>query len=143
MKRVLFLNGHAGNVPYLNELARELERAHGVRCAQIDWWRFIQPLVEDLVEAEILPHGHASEFGTSVMLHLVPQAVKMERATRTPPKIQNRFPDFLRPAAYRQMTDNGLLGDGTKGTAAKGAETLRRAADRIAEFVQGGEFRAG
>jgi creatinine amidohydrolase len=82
-RRILFINGHAGNVPYLNELARDLENEHGVRCAQIDWWRFIQPLVKDLVESDILPHGHASEFGTSVMLHLAPEHVKMDRACRT------------------------------------------------------------
>ncbi len=141
-RRILFLNGHAGNVPYLNELSRELAAAHGVRCAQIDWWRFIQPLVEDLVESDILPHGHASEFGSSVMLHLVPEHVKSERALRTPPATTDPFPDFLRPGSYRALTATGVLGDGTLGSAEKGAETMRRAVERIVAFLESDAFRA-
>lgn len=141
-RRVLFLNGHAGNVPYLNELARRLEAAHGVRCAQIDWWRFIQPLVEDLVESDLLPHGHASEFGTSVMLHLAPEHVKTERAVRTSPAAVDPFPDFPRPGRYRALTETGVLGDGTLGTAEKGAETMRRAVDRVVAFLESDAFRS-
>ena len=139
-KRVLFINGHAGNVPYLAELAGELEEDHGVKVAQIDWWRFIQPLVEDMVEADILPHGHASEFGTSVMLHLAGEHVKMDRAVRTEPKISDAYPDFIRPRRYGDATDTGVVGDGTLGTEEKGAETMRRAVARTLEFIRSDEF---
>lgn len=141
-RRLLFVNGHAGNVPYLNELALELEATYPVRCAQIDWWRFIQPLVEDLVESDLLPHGHAAEFGTSVMLHLVPEHVRSERAVRTEPAVNDRFPDFLRPRSYRAQTATGVLGDATKGTAEKGAEVMRRAVERVVAFIQSDAFRA-
>jgi creatinine amidohydrolase len=140
-KRILFINGHAGNVPYLNELGRELEDEYGVRCAQIDWWRFIQPLVEDLVESDILPHGHASEFGTSVMLHLAPEHVKMDRACRTEPGMKNEYPDFLRTASYKDLTETGVLGDATKGNAEKGAETMRRAVQRTVDFINSDDFK--
>jgi creatinine amidohydrolase len=139
-RRVLFINGHAGNVPYLSELAVQLQEQHGVRCAQVDWWRFIQPLVEDLVEAEQLPHGHASEFGTSVMLHLAGEHVKMDRAAKSPPKSQDQYPDFLRPRRYGDSTDNGIVGDGTLGTAEKGEETLNRAVARVLEFIRSEQF---
>jgi creatinine amidohydrolase len=142
-RRILFLNGHAGNVPYLNELSRDLAAAHGVSCAQIDWWRFIQPLVEDLVESDLLPHGHASEFGTSVMLHLVPDHVKMERALRTPPATTDPYPGFLRPGSYRALTETGVLGDGTLGSVEKGAETMRRAVDHVVAFLESDAFRPG
>ncbi len=141
-RRILFINGHAGNVPYLNDLAQQLEREHGVRCAQIDWWRFIQPLVDDLVESDLLPHGHASEFGTSVMLHLVPEHVRPERAVRTAPAGEPTFPDVLRPASYRAQTATGVLGDATMGAREKGAEVLRRAVERTVEFVTSEAFRS-
>ena len=141
-KRILFINGHAGNVPYLAELATELHEEHGVRVAQIDWWRFIQPLVEDMVEAEFLPHGHASEFGTSVMLHLAGEHVKMDRAVRTEPKSSNAFPDFIRPRRYGDSTDTGVVGDGTLGSEEKGAETVRRAVARTLEFIRSDDFRS-
>lgn len=141
-RRVLFINGHAGNVAYLSQLAQELEAEHGVRVAQIDWWRFIQPLVEDMVEAGILPHGHASEFGTSVMLHLAPEHVKMDRACRTEPETRDEFPDFLRPSLYGDKTHTGVLGDGTVGTAEKGKETLDRATTRVLEFLRSDQFQS-
>ncbi len=139
-KRILFINGHAGNVAYLAELAAELEDEFGVKVAQIDWWRYIQPLVEDMVEADILPHGHASEFGTSVMLYLAAEHVKMDRAVRTEPKRVDPFPDFIRPRRYRDATDTGVVGDGTLGTAEKGEETMRRAVARTLEFIRSDEF---
>lgn len=139
-RRILFINGHAGNVPYLNELARELEKEHGIRCAQIDWWRFIQPLVDDMVESDILPHGHASEFGTSVMLHLAGEHVKMDRACRTEPGTPDAYPEFLRTASYRGRTATGVLGDATTGNAEKGAETMRRAIARTVEFINSNDF---
>ena len=140
-RRILFVNGHAGNVPYLNELAMDLEQTHSIRCAQIDWWRFIQSLTEDLVESDLLPHGHASEFGTSVMMHLVPEHVRLDRLTRTEPAEKNDFPDFLRPTSYRRQTSTGVLGDAHTGTADKGAEVMRRAVARTVEFIQSDAFR--
>jgi len=142
-RRVLFVNGHAGNVPYLSELAMELEEQHGVRCAQIDWWRFIQPLTEDLVESDVLPHGHASEFGTSVMLHLVPEQVNLDRLIRTEPEQKNEYPDFLRPMSYRDQTSTGVLGDARSGSSDKGSEVMRRAVARTVDFIQSDAFRAG
>jgi creatinine amidohydrolase len=139
-RRILFINGHAGNVPYLSELAIELEDANGVRVAQIDWWRYIQPLVEDLVEAEQLPHGHASEFGTSVMLALAPEYVAMDRAVKSLPKQSQQYPDFIRSRPYHDATDTGVVGDGTLGTAEKGAEVMQRATARALEFIRSEHF---
>ena len=139
-RRILFINGHAGNVAYLSELATELEAEYGVKCAQIDWWRYIQPLTEDLVEAEQLPHGHASEFGTSVMLAIVPEHVKMDRAVKTLPKQAVPYPDFIRPRRYGDSTDTGVVGDGTLGTEAKGAEVMQRATARALEFIRSEHF---
>ncbi|MFW6074111.1 MAG: creatininase family protein [Chloroflexota bacterium] len=141
-KRFLFINGHAGNVPYLTELATQLQDEHDIQVAQIDWWRFIQPLVADLVEADLLPHGHASEFGTSVLAHLAPGHVKLDRATRSEPLNRSAFPDFVRPRRYAEETDTGLVGDATFGSADKGAEVMRRAVARTLEFVRSSEFGA-
>lgn len=141
-RRVLWINGHSGNVPYLNEVSFNLEETHGVRCAQIDWWRFIQPLAKGMEAADILPHGHASEFGTSVMLHLVPEHVQMNRAVRTPDAAPDPWPDFPRRRNYRERTTTGVVGDGTLGTADKGAEVMRRAVDRAVAFITSEAFRS-
>jgi len=138
-RRILFLNGHAGNVQTITDLSGALEaefRDLDVRCAQLDWWRFIQPLVSDLVESDVLPHGHASEFGTSVMLAIAPEAVKTERVTRVEPAGIDPYPDFLKPRATFPLGLLGMIGDATTGTAAKGEETLRRATERVVAFLR-------
>lgn len=142
-RRLLFLNGHSGNTQTITDLAAELEREgveRRVRCAQIDWWRFVQPLVGDLVEAETLPHGHAAELGTSVMLVAAPDAVRIERAGSVAPNAPDPWPDFLKPRLRTALGPTGMVGDATRASAAKGEETLRRAADRVVAFLQSPEF---
>lgn len=69
-KNFLFLNMHAGNVPIITQLCREYQRSAGIKCAQIDWWRFTQPNTRDICEySGWMAHGHASECGTSLMLY--------------------------------------------------------------------------
>lgn len=135
-RRLLFVNSHLGNVVPLGQLARELQEKHHVLCAQVDVWRFIQPLTEDLWESET-PHAHASEAGTSILLHLAPELVAMERATHTPMPV-DEFPEIIRYEPYRSKTETGTLGDATLGDAEKGAEAFRRAVDRLVVFVSSG-----
>lgn len=142
-RRILFLNGHAGNVQTIADLSGALEVEYadlGIRCAQIDWWRFIQPLVADLVEVDVLPHGHASEFGTSVMLALAPEAVIRDRVMRVEPAGKDPFPDFIKPRSPFPLGPTGMIGDATTGTAAKGEETVRRATARVVEFIRSDAF---
>jgi creatinine amidohydrolase len=141
-RRILFLNGHAGNVQTVADVCGAIEaefRDKNVRCAQIDWWRFIQPLVADMVEADVLPHGHASEFGTSVMLAIAPDAVTSERM-RVPPAGQDPFPDFIKPRARFGLGPTGMVGDARPGNAEKGEETLRRATARVVEYLKSEDF---
>lgn len=145
-RRILFLDGHAGNVQTIADLCGALEAEFAdrkVRCAQLDWWRFIQPLVADMVEADVLPHGHASEFGTSVMLAVAPQAVKLERAIRVAPAGVDPYADFLKPRLRFPLGPTGMIGDATKGNLEKGEETMRRAVVRVLEFVRSPDFAVG
>lgn len=72
-KNFMFINMHAGNVPIIGQLCREYQRSSGIKCAQIDWWRFTQPNSVGICEnTGWMAHGHASECGTSVMLYLHP-----------------------------------------------------------------------
>ena len=143
-RRILFLNGHAGNVQTVADVCAALEaefRAENVRCAQIDWWRFIQPLVEDLVEAEVLPHGHASEFGTSVMLAIAPEAVKADRLNISPAG-KDAYTDFIKPRSRFPLGPTGMVGDARPGSVEKGEETLRRATARVVQFLRSEDFAA-
>lgn len=138
-RRLLFINSHAGNVATIGQMAKDLQESHGVICAQVDTWRFIQPFTADLWETD-LPHGHASEAGTSMLLKVAPELVKMEMAAQTAPPA-NPFREFIQYRPYCDYTDTGTVGDGTAGSLEKGEIAFTRTIDRIVEFIHSEKFR--
>lgn len=138
-RRFLFLNGHLGNVAPVAQLSEELRRSHGAICAQIDIWRFIQPLTRDLMESTEFPFGHASEAGTSVVLYLAEDKVDKAAATRTLPPA-DAFPEILKTGSYRAKSPTGIVGDASKGSAEKGKQIIERAVERIVAFIRSKEF---
>lgn len=139
-RRILVINGHAGNVAPILELLQEFRDAHAVRGAQVDVWRFIQPHSSDQLDSEELQFGHAGEAMTSVMRHLYPELMTMERAVKTLPETPSRFPEINRVEPYSALSDTGVLGDATLGTAEKGKVIFDRSVSRLVEFVQSDEF---
>ena len=71
VKRIVFLTGHAGNVDTVSYIAKKYLHTHGLQSCQIDWWRFARTHSDGiLTNTGSMAHGHASECGTSVMLHI-------------------------------------------------------------------------
>ncbi|MDR7420405.1 MAG: creatininase family protein [Armatimonadota bacterium] len=141
VRRVVFINGHAGNVAVIADLVEELKRRYpGSRFAQVDLWRYLIPHAAPVMEST-WPQGHAAETNTSVLLALAPHLVRMDRAVSNPPG-PNRFPEILQYRSYRELAPDAVLGDATKGTAEKGRETMRRGVARLVEFLRSPEFGA-
>ncbi len=136
-RRFFFLNGHLGNVAPVTQLSLALQREPGVKCAQIDWWRFVQPLGDGILQySGPMAHGHASEAGTSILLHLVPELIG-DKANwpKVMPK-EDRFPDVIKYPALTELTPNGTIGDATVASAEKGKLLLDRCIDRMADFIE-------
>ena len=135
----MFINGHAGNVPMVGQICRPLERELGIKTAQVDWWRFTQQKALGVCETTgWMCHGHASECGTSVMLHLHPEYVDMSKAECVTPKEgedYGKYDDFIDYTVFNETTECGILGDATIATAEKGKVVVERCVDRIAEYM--------
>lgn len=134
-KDFLFINPHIGNVSLIDQIATEMERDEDIRCAQIDYWRFIQAHDKGIIESGQLAHGHASEAGTSIFLHTHPELVDSEKAVNEPPKFHDAFPDVIQYQSYDQFSDSGTMGDATLGTEEKGKELVDRSVNRIISFL--------
>jgi len=80
IRRVIFINGHGGNLAALSEAAKEARDRHGMICAISMWWEALQhkPIFGQPAEA------HAGYGETALMLATRPEAVKMERAELSP-----------------------------------------------------------
>lgn len=133
-RNIFIVNSHVANTQPLNELMDELRQEYGVNGGLIAFWQYIPGLTQDLWETDT-PHGHASEAGTSVLLHLFPELVDMSKAVNSPALIEDPYPRITVYTDFIEYTKTGTLGDATKGTAEKGAETVRRAVDEISAFI--------
>jgi creatinine amidohydrolase len=85
-----------------------------------------------------MAHGHASECGTSVMLHLRPDLVDMSKATRVEPGTDaySVFTDIIRYIPFGEKTDNGTIGDATIASAEKGKALLDACVERISAYMK-------
>ena len=137
-KNFMFINMHAGNVPIISSIARDYQREKGIKCAQIDWWRFTQPNSTEICEnTGWMAHGHASECGTSVMLHLHPEYVDFDQAECIKQDSKyTRYPDIIKYDEFGDKTPNGILGDATLATKEKGKAIVENCVDRIVEFMK-------
>lgn len=79
IKKVVFVNGHGGNIGALSEAAREAREQYGMLCAITQWWEILsRPIFGQPVMA------HAGYAETALMLAARPEAVKMEFAILSP-----------------------------------------------------------
>ena len=134
--RFFIVNNHLHNTQPLTEVLEDARIAHGIKYGQVGVWQYL-PVVTDKLgiwETE-KPHAHASEAQTSVLLHLYPELVHMEKAVNTPIK-PDRWPGITKSILYSEQTDSGLLGDGTVATAEKGKIAVDTALDAMEDFIK-------
>src|SRR5699024_9882248 len=134
-RKFLFLNTHKGNIPLIKHVMNELENVNESKFAKIDYWRFLLGLDEGIIESEKLAHTHASEAGTSVMLHLYPELVDVSKWVNEPPRFINKFPDILNHSKFSNLTKSGTIGNATLGTKEKGEQLVNRSVNRIIDFL--------
>jgi len=132
--KLLVLNGHGGNElqPFLRELFRETE----VQLILVNWWTVDPEAFETIFED---PGEHADEMETSLMLHLRPDLVEMERAdegaTREPhfTAMKEGWAWIARP--WDKLTTNSGVGNPETATAEKGEQFIERVVEKIAGLI--------
>jgi creatinine amidohydrolase len=138
LKRLLILNSHGGNPPAIALASMRLRSESGLLVVQAHWEDLAEPqaLKPDAAPAE---DWHAGWIETSVMLHLRPDLVRMERAEAG----ELRHPEGLPPsgpARWAWMTTDlnprGVVGDPRLATAELGARLVARTVDGLSKLVE-------
>ncbi|WP_029066610.1 creatininase family protein [Labrenzia sp. DG1229] len=144
VRKMVLINSHGGNVPILDIVARELRVKHDMFVTATNWLRFGQP--EGLFSKEELSYGiHGGDIETSLMLHLRPDLVQMDRAQDFKSQQQAYQQEFkhLRghgKAQYgwkaQDLNPLGALGNAELATAEKGRLSLDHAAKGFIDLLR-------
>ncbi len=151
-ERILIVNGHGSNTPFVEIMARLTVVEMGIIAAAVNYWSApgVREVAESLRESDTIGGmNHACEFETSMYLALMPDLVDMSKAVRElshrPSK--NYWTDLIAgdgPLVMMEhwsvLSDSGVMGDPTKASAAKGKKLLEAAVDGIVELID--ELRA-
>lgn len=120
---VVVVNGHGGNVDALVRAARALE-SDGRRFCHLNCH---------------VPGSdpHAGWGETSVLLHLAPEIVRMDRAEIGVLEPWSEIGDRVVVEGVAAVSPNGVLGDPTRATAADGERLLSALVDRLSLKLAG------
>ncbi|MEZ3116876.1 creatininase family protein [Halobaculum sp. MBLA0147] len=131
--RVVFVNGHGGNVEALAEVARELSRSEtGPYAVAFTWFEAVGDHGSDM--------GHAGPLETALLRHTTPESIREDRVAAAAADAADRWGEWVRGVNLTHdsdaFTENGVVGDPTAGDAERGAELLDLAAASLCEVVR-------
>lgn len=145
---LLFVNYHLGNDWAVEQACRRLKAKAGLLSGQIQIGNVTRDITKDLYEGKKGVVSHGAEPGTSLMLYLFPQDVRMDLAQKDTLRSYQGFEvrsstslKFRGSAVnlYLDMGDTapiGGFGDPTVAKAEVGKEVVERVVDYVASFVE-------
>lgn len=133
IKKLVFLNGHGGNVNALN-LASEKLMQLGMDVIIINWWLDFSKEILTITEGQ----GHAGEDESSAILYYNKSLVQMDKALKNDKKPLMRV--YFKDRG-RILYENALSGDATKATFEKGEKIFEVLTEKIIELIH--NFKAG
>jgi creatinine amidohydrolase len=141
--RLILLNGHGSNVPFMDIAARLIINQTPSICCGLNWASLLTAEDRACLQLGGTIDTHAGESETSLVLHLRPDLVDMSKAVRTLDEVQ-RSANIYTPrhrAVYFQEWwsrngSTGVRGDATLATAEKGQQLFEAAVRTVAAFIE-------
>ena len=121
LKKLVFFNAHGGQPQIMEICCRELRIKHKMMTVGCSGWSFGPP-PESEIPADERRHGiHAGQVETSIMLHLRPDLVHMEKAQNFKGLLSSMEEEYKRlrviGSTYMGWVSNDLHKDGCSGDA--------------------------
>jgi creatinine amidohydrolase len=102
IKRILFINGHGGNVDVLQTVATKIRKKYAMLAGAIQWWELLPPKIKgDVTES----HGGTVE--TAIVRAIAPNIVDMSAAFV--PKVKSLTKNIETVSIVHSKFENGLI----------------------------------
>jgi creatinine amidohydrolase len=144
-RRILVVNGHGGNGGAIDVLASTLGHKHyaAARIVTLTYFALARDSIATLRKSAAGGLGHACEFETSLVQHLRPDLVHIERAAGTYPDAGSRYltTDLIGSQAVRVYHDfadlsaSGTLGDPSLASPEAGRLFFDGSVEALAAFI--------
>ncbi|MGQ9477548.1 MAG: creatininase family protein [Candidatus Bipolaricaulia bacterium] len=136
LRRIIYVNGHGGNLAGLQEVCRRLHR-EGIYALVWQWWHAVAEL-----SAELFPQAgsHAAEAETSLMLYLAEELVDREALEEAASGASPRW--GLQRSGTEVSFDtldfskSGATGDPRRATKEAGERLYLAALERLIELIR-------
>lgn len=131
--RVVFVNGHGGNVEALAEISRRFSRDddHDGYAVSFTWFESVGDHASDM--------GHAGPLETALLRAANPDLVREDRVADASEGAADRWGEWASGVNLAhdsdEFTANGVVGDPAGGDAGRGDELLDLASDALAELA--------
>lgn len=133
-KNIFFLSGHTGNMPVIQEMARNVMDKYGYRNVWYFSGSVDKQIIEDVCESKkISGKRHAAEGEVSTMLFMHPELVKLDAAKADLAEAPEEA--SYRPIRWDEFKEVGCFGDPSAATAEKGKIILEHEVDMIANLI--------
>ncbi|MBZ5856867.1 creatininase family protein [Flavihumibacter profundi] len=147
-RRIVLLNGHGGNITPVKQalslLSKEFDNEIPCYIALATYWELAGSAFSGDKPMESPALSHACEYETSLMLHLYPEKVRMDKVKRAVRPAKNGYVAFEDDIPYRGVSivkqtafisDNGCSGEPQLATKEKGDHLYQKALAAILSFV--------
>jgi len=138
-RKILFLNGHGGNMHLLRAAVQQLRFEDGVRAAAGSYWDFARDYIQQWRQSPLGGINHACEMETSLMLAVRPELVDMTKARNA---IHPAGGDLaaLGPVtqawSFAELSQDGILGAAAMGDGSRGQALLDAIVAAVAQYIQ-------
>ena len=131
-RRILFLNGHGGNIDPMRVALREVQPFDPEALLVAGcYWAVADELILETLEGEHQSVGHACEFETSLILHLEPDLVDHAMLADAGVLVPDQIDGMFVSRDMRQRTRQGCTGRPDLASAEKGKILFDGIIDRL------------